>query len=148
MDLNSFSLIFNPKLKEKNMKNTIVILGIIMAFAFSSVVTLAAEKKAKSAKPAKPTTGVVVDLAKALVMDAPKLSKAEAEKLLSEGQTLVLKVGTGKSAKYYIVVEKNGTVASKSLAQFANAKFVNVYGKVTKGNGFNYIMSTDIKAMD
>ncbi len=130
------------------MKNTIVILGIIMAFAFSSVVTMAAEKKAKTAKPAKPTTGVVVDLAKALVTDAPKLSKTDAEKLIADGQTLVLKVGNGKSAKYYIVVEKNGSLASKSLAKFANAKSVNVYGKVTKGNGFNYIMSTDIKAMD
>lgn len=127
------------------MKNTIVILGIIMAFAFSSVVTLAAEKKAK---PAKPTTGVVVDLAKALVTDAPKLTKADAEKLVADGQTLALKVGTGKSAKYYIIVEKDGTIASKSLAKLANAKFVNVYGKTAKGAGINFIKATEIKAMD
>ena len=127
------------------MKNTIIILGIIMAFAFSSVVTMAAEKKAKTAKPAKPTTGVVVDLAKALVTDAPKLSKADADKLIAEGQTVVLKVGTGKSAKYYFVVNKDGSLATKNLAKFADAKGVNVYGKATKGAGINYIKADDIK---
>jgi hypothetical protein len=130
------------------MKNTIIILGILMAFAFSSVSTLAAAKATKAAKAPKPVTGVVVDLAKALVTDAPKLSKSAADKLIADGQMIVLKVGTGKSAKYYIVVNKDGALATKMLAKYADAKAVNVYGKVSKGGGFNIIKADDIKPND
>jgi hypothetical protein len=90
----------------------------------------------------------VVSLAAELNGKGEKLSTADAEKLVAAGQPIVLKVGTGKSAKIYFILNKDGSYASKELAKFAKAKQVAVYGKVQKINGMNVITADNVSAFD
>ena len=150
------------------MKRLVLITCLALAFMFSNMSAQEA-KKTKMAVPAKPAVEQKKDAPKAAatkenkkdkkagkaikgtlasicdIRDGKdvKLSTDEAGKLIEKGTPLVLKVGTGKKATIYFILNSDGTYAAKNMSKYAG-KTISVTGKTMKSNGMNFIVASQI----
>lgn len=111
--------------------------------------TVAPKADAKSAKTApkkavKPVKGTIVSISNLAMGGTGKVTKDQAEKLVSNGEPFALKVG----AKIYFVLNSDGTYAGKKIVKFAHNKFVGIIGKTKTAGGLNVIIMDDIQPMD
>jgi len=95
-------------------------------------------------KKTKPTVGVVISLLDFATGASGEVNKEKALELVNNGQPLAIKVGTKKKPVIYLVVNPDGTIANKKLAELADAK-VGIIGKIKKRNGINVIISDIIE---
>jgi len=119
------------------MKKTLPILSIfLLLLLFTTSQTQAQSKD---------YTGKVVSLNNVVIGQDGSLSKEQAQKLVERAQPLAFMVGTGKSAKLYIVFNADGTYSGKKLAEMADGELV-ITGKVKVQNGMNLLIADKISA--
>lgn len=121
------------------MKNTlIIILMLVLGVGMLSAQT----------KKAKPTIGKVVALNEIYLGSFTEWTKETATQAADKGTPFVLHVGTGKTAKVYIVLNEDGTFAGKKLAKYAFNKKVGIIGKVVTKSGLKYIVAETIESVE
>lgn len=121
----------------------VVLALIISATNFAS----AAPKASKAPKAAKPTVGSVVCLPD-FIKGTLTITKDDAVAKAEKGSPIVLKVGEGKKAKLYFIINEDGSFGSKNLAKYAANKKVAVEGAIKTIAGVNYIIATKISSFD
>ncbi|MCE5305874.1 MAG: hypothetical protein ABFD61_02130 [Chloroherpetonaceae bacterium] len=129
------------------MKKTLGIFLICLMFA--SVSTFAQTTKKTTVKKApKPIVGKVVSLNEVATGNFRTWTKMEADTAATHGTPFVLLVGTGSSAKVYIVLFEDGSFAGKQLAKYAFNKKVGIVGKTKVKNKLNFIIAEKIESME
>ncbi len=115
----------------------------------ASVSTFAQTTKKTTVKKApKPIVGKVVSLNEVATGNFRTWTKMEADTAASLGTPFVLLVGTGSSAKVYIVLFEDGSFAGKQLAKYAFNKKVGIVGKTKVKNKLNFIIAEKIESME
>jgi hypothetical protein len=94
----------------------------------------------------RPTRGVVINLTDYLATGKGTVNAAQAADAQQKGATLALLVGSGRSAKVYVVSKADGTSAAADLARLADSP-VGVVGKTMTRSGMTLIVADLIETM-
>lgn len=123
----------------------ISIIFLFLAFLVASTdASIAAAKK--PVKPKK-TIGSIVSMTD-FFLGKETITKPDAVAKADQGSPIVLKVGEGKKAKLYFVINEDGSFGGKNLAKYAANKKVAVEGATKTVGGVNYIIATKIDSFD
>jgi hypothetical protein len=145
------------------MKKTIFIMFLILAFGIAN--TYAQELKtgkkvrtetkveqkaktqaaAKTTKAPKPIKGTVINLVDYLSGGKGIVTKDQAKKLLDYGMPVAF-MASGKGGKIYLVVNQDGSTASKKLADLAGNP-VGIIGTTKTRSGMNILIASMIEVM-
>jgi hypothetical protein len=93
----------------------------------------------------RPIKGWVAYFTDTFLGNEGRIDKEKAKRLAGMGQMLVLMTGKVPEGKVYFVFDSKGNIATKWLVDYAEYRYVLVYGKVAKENDIDVIFADRIE---